>query len=279
MNEAPGAERASGDEPSESDGADAEALIAKVTSEISTALIVSDFDGTLAPIITDPGAVEPTAGARECLERLANSAAEVAIISGRNVEFLSKFFPTGVTLVGLYGLESWKDGTVTYHSNAGVWRETMADVATAARLQGPAGMLVELKGLSITLHYREHPELATAVEEYSKVAAASAGLRRRPARMSYELHPPIDEDKRTVLLRLAAAYSGPVTYVGDDIGDLPTFDGLDELAASGRTVLRGAVVSAEMPEELRRRADVLVDGPQGALSLLERLAGDRRSDR
>ncbi|MGB6059979.1 MAG: trehalose-phosphatase, partial [Microthrixaceae bacterium] len=139
MDEAPGAERGIGDQSGTSEGSDApdaDALIAKVASEISTALIVTDFDGTLAPIMTNPGAVEPTPGARECLERLSSSAAEVAIVSGRNVEFLSTFFPTGVTLVGLYGLESWKDGTVTYHSNAGVWRETMADVATAARLQG-----------------------------------------------------------------------------------------------------------------------------------------------
>ncbi|HTO01865.1 MAG TPA: trehalose-phosphatase [Microthrixaceae bacterium] len=254
-----------------------EARIAIVESEIAHALIATDFDGTLAPILADPNAVEPIPGARETLERLADSAAEVAIISGRPVSFLSRFFPSGVTIVGLYGLESWRDGELAYHSNSGVWRETMADVATAARLQGPEGMLVELKGLSITLHYRQHPELADAVEEYSKVAAESAGLRRRPARMSYELHPPIDEDKRTVLLRLAAAHSGPVTYVGDDVGDLPAFTALDELAEQGRTVLRAAVASDEMPEELRERADVLVTGQGSALELLQRLGSVKLS--
>ncbi len=250
-----------------------EKLIELVASDLSTALVATDFDGTLAPIVSNPATVEPISGARECLEQLAGVAAEVAVVSGRNVEFLSRFFPTGVTLVGLYGLESFRDGEITYQANAGMWRETMADVADAARLRGPQGMRVELKGLSITLHYRERPDLADAVKEYSQVAAASAGLRRRPARMSYELHPPIDEDKRTVLLRLAAAHSGPVTYFGDDVGDIPGFDALDELAASGRTVLRAAVLSDETVGELRDRADVLVHGPTGALEVLRRLAG------
>lgn len=251
-------------------GEDDGTLIDRVAADISGALIATDFDGTLAPISPNPNTVEPIPGARECLTRLSELAAEVAIVSGRNVEYLYQYFPTGVTLVGLYGLESWKDGQITYHSNAGVWRETMADVATAARLRGPDGMRVELKGLSITLHYREHPELADAVEEYSKVAAASAGLRRRPARMSFELHPPIDEDKGTVLSRLASAYTGPVVYCGDDVGDIPGFDALDQIAATGRTVLRVAVVSGEMSPELSSRADLLVEGTEGALALLNR---------
>ena len=45
----------------------------------------------------------------------------------------------------------------------------------------------------------------------------------------------------------------------------------DRLAADGVHVARIGVRSPEMPEELERRADVVVDGPQGALDLLRAL--------
>jgi trehalose 6-phosphate phosphatase len=61
-------------------------------------------------------------------------------------------------------------------------------------------------------------------------------------------------------------------FLGDDLGDLPAFDALDRLAArSGADVLRVAVRSEEAPPELLARADLVVDGPPGALALLEEL--------
>jgi trehalose 6-phosphate phosphatase len=90
--------------------------------------------------------------------------------------------------------------------------------------------------------------------------------------MSVELHPPIDEDKGTVLTRLAAEHTGPVVYLGDDVGDLPAFAALDTLEASGRTVWRVVARSEEMAPELAEQADLLLDGPVGVLALLNRLA-------
>lgn len=251
---------------------DLRAELADLIADLSDAVIATDFDGTMSPIVSDPGAAELLPGAAEALLLLSDRVGEIVVVSGRPVSFLSKQCPSGLTLVGLYGLESVRDGQRVDHPTAGVWRETMADVATAAELQGPDGMLVELKGLSITLHYRGRPDLEGAVQDYSAVAAKSAGLRRRPARMSVELHPPIDEDKGTVILRLAEDHSGPVLYMGDDVGDLPAFDALDQLASAGRTVLRIVAQSDEMDDELRDRADLLVDGPPGAVALLRTLA-------
>lgn len=234
-------------------------------------LVATDFDGTLSPMVDDPAAARPIDGADEALTALAATSTEVAIISGRPVAFLSALFPVGVTLIGLYGLEVLRDGERSDVENSGVWREVVADVANAARRNGPEQMRVESKDLSITLHYREHPEIADAVVEYAAAAAAAAGLRDRPARMSVELHPPIDIDKGTALAELARDHDGPVVFIGDDHGDISAFDMLDELAAAGRPVLRVAVESAEMPDELRSRADLLVDGPEGVVDLLRQL--------
>lgn len=239
----------------------------------SDALVVSDFDGTLSPIVDDPAAAGPADGAIEALVGLGDVAGEVAVISGRPLAFLRSQFPESVSMIGLYGLQTLRGGELGEHEQSGVWRETMADVASRARKHGPAEMNVELKELSITLHYRGHPELATPVRGWADGAARDAGLRVRDAKMSVELHPPIDEDKGTALARLAAEHTGPVVFCGDDLGDLPAFDALDELERAGREVLRVAADSDELPDEMRARADEVVDGPAGVVELLRSLRG------
>jgi len=246
-------------------------LLRRLVEPGADGLLALDFDGTLAPIVDDPAAAAPLEGVPELLEELASSVGEVAVVSGRPLSYLTNHLPASLTLVGLYGLETLRRGEVVDHPNAGVWRETIADVARGAELRGPTGMTVELKGASITLHYRQHPEIAEQVAKYAREAAELAGLRVRPARMSVELHPPIDEDKGTSLARLAAEHIGPVVFAGDDVGDLAAFDALDALEAEGRSVLRIAVDSTEAPEELRSRADLVVAGPEGFAQLLRSL--------
>ena len=91
-------------------------------------------------------------------------------------------------------------------------------------------MRVESKGLSLTLHYRGHPDLESQVRELAERQAARSGLSVRTARMSYELHPPIDADKGTALRDVTAGLEA-VCFLGDDRGDLPAFVELERLAA------------------------------------------------
>ena len=93
------------------------------------------------------------------------------------------------------------------------------------------------------------------------------GLESRTARMSIEMHPPVGRDKGTALLDLADGLD-PVAFMGDDTGDLPAFDALDHLAVGGVETIRIAVDSSEAPSGLLERADVVVDGPEGAERLL-----------
>lgn len=234
------------------------------------ALLAFDFDGTLAPIVDDPESAEPLSGVPVALEHLAARFGEVAVVSGRPVEFLERWFPapSAVTLIGLYGLEVRRDGERRDHRSSGVWRETIADVAGLARLHGPDGMDVEQKGLSITLHYRRHPEAADAVRSWAEEMAGPTGLRARAARMSVELHPPIEEDKGTVLRQLVAAHTGPVLFAGDDVGDLPALEALGVMRDSGRTTLGVVVMSDEIADDLVARADVMVEGPRAVADMV-----------
>ena len=47
------------------------------------ALLATDFDGTLAPIVADPRAARPLPGAVPALRRLARAVGTVAVITGR----------------------------------------------------------------------------------------------------------------------------------------------------------------------------------------------------
>lgn len=235
--------------------------------------VLSDFDGTLSAIVQDPALARPVDGVLELLERLAARYAVVAVVSGRPVEFLEVQLPPSIRMSGLYGLERSDDGVRSEPDGAGPWREVVEDVAAAAEAHGPAGVKVERKGLSMTLHFRSDPGLAGPVAEWAARQASRSGLTVRPAKMSVELHPPVPVDKGTAVESLAAGLDA-VCYIGDDIGDLPAFDALDRLATAGVATVRVAVRSAESPAPVLERADVLVDGPAGAVAVLEHLAAD-----
>ena len=236
----------------------------------SVALIL-DFDGTLSPIVPDAATAVPQPGVPGLLARLRDRLGLVAVVSGRPVDFLGPLLPDGLVLAGLYGLEVIEDGERRDHPQSGNWREVIDDVAGRAEARGPAGVVVERKGLSLTMHYRTAPQQASATADYVADEAHRSGLVARPARMSWELHPPIEVDKGTAVLDLVDDFRA-VAFAGDDVGDLPGFDALDELDGRAVATLRIAVESAEAPPALLDRADVVVEGPGGLVTLLETFA-------
>lgn len=248
------------------------AVVEPVVSRAERAGVFLDFDGVLSPIVDDPDSARPLDGVIEVLARVVDRYRLVAVVSGRPVGFLQPLLPEGLVISGVYGLEVVRDGRRVDHPFAGTWREAVEDVARASAAHGPAGMRVEPKGVSMTLHYRQHPEIEDEVRRWAEGQAARSGLVARPAKMSVELHPPIDADKGTALETLAGATElEAACYVGDDAGDLPAFEALDRLAASGMPTLRVAVASPEAPTALIDRADLVVDGPTQVLTFLQTL--------
>lgn len=249
------------------------AEVEPVARRADRAGVFLDFDGTLSPIVDDPAEARPLPGVREVLARLAERYRLVAVVSGRPVGFLQPLLPDGVVVSGLYGLEVVREGRRVDHPLSGTWREAVEDVARASSAHGPPGMRVETKGVSMTLHYRTHPEIEDEVRRWAATQAVRSGLVARPARMSVELHPPIGTDKGTALENLAAGAGEleAACFVGDDAGDVPAFEALDRLAATGVQTLRVAAASAESPSVLVDRADLVVDGPPEVLTLLQAL--------
>ena len=147
------------------------------------------------------------------------------------------------------------------------------EAAAAASSELPAEVGVEHKGLSLTLHVRTCPERAAEVEAWAAEAAARAGLRHGTARMSAELHPPVELDKGTVVRALLEQVDVDVAcFIGDDVGDLPAFAALDRFVDGGGEGRKVVVASEEAAPEVLATADVVLAGPQEVLDLLRSLA-------
>ncbi len=62
-------------------------------------------------------------------------------------------------------------------------------------------------------------------------------------------------------------------FAGDDLGDLPAFDAVDQLRAEG---LDGLLICSASTEQdaLVARADIVLDGPDAVATWLEELADE-----
>jgi trehalose 6-phosphate phosphatase len=237
--------------------------------------VIMDFDGTLAPIVDDPPAATPLPEAAAILGRLARRVGRVAVVSGRPVEFLREHLPVkGLALFGQYGVERFDGGRITSVPDAARWTDAVRRAGDDAERRLP-GLFVERKGaVAVALHWRQRPELEADAVDLGQGLATAYGLRLEPGRQTLELRPPLDVDKGTAVEELADGASAAL-FIGDDRGDLAAFDTLTRLVDQGRlaNAVRVAVSSAETPADLLERADLVVDGPAGALRLLDELVG------
>jgi trehalose 6-phosphate phosphatase len=248
--------------------------LAALLADPSTTALLTDFDGTLSPIVDDPDEARPLPAAPGILARLSRHFAVVAVVSGRPVAFLATHLAgagPAVRLYGVYGLE-WRDADqVRVAPEAEAWLAPAAEVAAAARAEAPPGVGVEPKGAALAIHWRRAPEAGAWAQEFGERWAQRSGLVLQPGRRALELRPPLDIDKGRVVERLVTGASAAL-FAGDDAGDLPAFAALDRLAASGLTVVKMAVADEESPPELVAAADLVVADPGQALDLLDRLA-------
>jgi trehalose 6-phosphate phosphatase len=239
-----------------------------------------DFDGTLSPVVDDPEAARPLQGVVELLDPLAARFAAVAIISGRPAPYLAEHVgATGVRYLGLYGLQEMYGGQVRVDPRLEAARPAVAAAAAALR-DSPAvrdsGAWLEDKVYSVAVHTRRVPDRdrwADPIDRTARQIAEEHGLELIPGKMVWELRPPVPSDKGDGVRRVVAESDArAAVVVGDDLGDLPAFAAVAQLAAEGHDGLRVAVRSEEAPPDLLRAADLVVEGPEGVLEFLRLLA-------
>jgi len=249
---------------------DTTATIDALVEHPAETVILSDFDGSLSPIVERPGEAVPHSAAFDALAALVGRIGRVGIVSGRPIAFLAEQLPVpGLVYAGLYGMEVMVDGERRVDPAVLPFADAVAAAADEAD-ERLAGTIVERKaGVSVTLHWRTTPDRADEVIALAADLAARHGLAQFPTRSAVELRPPLAIDKGTAVDALVAGFS-VAAFAGDDTGDLAAFAALDRAVVDGRIAraCRIGVRSPEMPEALPDAVDCLVDGPAGLVELL-----------
>ncbi len=245
------------------------------------ALLATDFDGTLAPIVADPRAARPFPGAVPALRRLAAVVGTVAVITGRPapeaVSCGGLDAVPGLIVLGHYGRQRWQDGQLTGPvSPPAVQAAREALPGLLAGAGAPDGVWVEDKGHAVAVHTRRAADPAAALAALRGPLgdlAARLGLAAEPGRMVIELRPP-GMDKGAALTSLARERGArSIVFCGDDLGDLAAFAALRELRGQGVPGCAVASASAETPQ-VAAEADLAVPGPAGIVALFTAIAAE-----
>lgn len=261
------------------DTAAGRAGLAALLAGPSRALVCFDFDGTISPIVPDPDRARAHPEAPAALARLATRVGQVAVVTGRPaalaVDYGRLAEVPGVVVLGHYGLERWQDGETTAPDPPpGVDAVRRRLPALLSELGAPEGTYVEDKGRAVAVHVRRTPDPAAAFALLERPLAALAeetGLVVEPGRMVLELRPP-GLDKGHAVRGLAHELApSVVVFFGDDLGDLAAFEAVDELRAAGTPGLLVCSGSTEVTA-LAERADLVVEGPEGVVALVQALA-------
>lgn len=194
-----------------------------------------DLDGTLLEFASEPSGVAPTARLLELLGRLREATdGAVAVVSGRSIDDLDRLLrPHKLPVAGVHGLQR-RDG----HGSAVAPPRLDAELRAVrpslnAFAERHPGTLVEDKGFSLALHYRQRPDLEDAVVRLIEDLRA-----RLPERLELlrgdkviELKPAgYDKGAAIGAFMQEAPFKGrtPV-FIGDDVTDEKGFCTVNDL--------------------------------------------------
>jgi len=251
-------------------------------AEPSRTAILTDVDGTLAPIVARPELAAVPSRTGELLRALNQRFGLVGCISGRRaLEARRLVGVEEIAYAGNHGLELLLPGENEPRLDpalAGAERVAAAFIAALdAGELAAAGFRLEDKGPIQSLHWRGADDERAAEARAHEIAAAAGrtALEPRWGRKVLELRPLGGGGKDAAVAALLAGEDiVAAAFAGDDRTDLDAFRRLRELREQGQleSALCVGVISPEAPPELTEECDLAVDGPDGWVNLLEELA-------
>jgi len=241
-------------------------------------LLALDFDGTLAPIVPHPDDAQLVDGAREAIEHVLNRPdTDVALVSGRALADLRARCPVpGAYYSGNHGLQI--DGPEVHETNPDAVRllPRVREFSRQIRalLNGTAGVFIEDKELTLSVHYRpvqdrcEQEKIVYAVETLYR--QNPHGLRLTYGKKVVEVRPDIDWNKGDATLYLitcierARASSVFPIFIGDDKTDEDAFRAVRTVGGDGVLVTSDSVTNSD--------ASARVDSVRQVIELIQALA-------
>jgi trehalose 6-phosphate phosphatase len=240
--------------------------------------LLTDFDGTLSPIVTDPTAARLVEGAADALLALTQRLSIVAVVTGRApLDARRMTGVSGLLIAGNHGTEWLEPGAAAPVESPRAERVRAAVGEVLRRVPRRPGIEIEDKGVSATVHYRTAADQERArIDIMAALGVPGPDVELRLGRMSIEVRPVGLGDKGAATRAIVERFNlrGAVV-MGDDITDLDMFAAVEEARAAGR--LRGAIigvggVDAEVPTEVVAAADAVLDDPEAAARFLITLA-------
>jgi len=227
-------------------------------------VVASDYDGTLADIVTDPAQALPNIDALNALRTIENVPwTMMAIVSGRPIcdltKFLGEFVPS--YLVGSHGAE-WRHSGITLALDEQNLLLQVTEIITNI-VQAQPGLRCELKPAGVALHVREVSEniAEAAITSAIERCGGLPGVHVRHGSQVVEFMV-VSANKGDAVKRARHASGATgVLFVGDDITDEDVFKTLTNNDVSvkvgdGETAARYRVNSiAEVAEVLQFIAD------------------------
>jgi len=230
-------------------------------------LCAFDFDGTLAPIVSQPESARLPVAVMRRLVAL-SSYAPVAIITGRSLDDIRNRLGFEPDFIignhGIEGLPGWEAHAGNYKQLCRGWHENLAAWIAAA---ADPGLQIEDKTYSLSVHYRLARDSSQAELFLRQLFARLVPLPRIVSgKYVFNLVPQDADDKGSAmerLMRISGARSA--IYVGDDVTDEDVF----RLRRSDLLTVRVGQTDASAAQfHLQRRHDMA--------NLIEELIGRLR---
>jgi trehalose 6-phosphate phosphatase len=216
----------------------------------SSVLVGFDYDGTLAPIASDPACARMRAVTRRLLSRVARSYPCI-VISGRADDDLTKRLRRLPLwhVIGNHGLEP---GAQTTASALLVyqWAQQLRE-----RLEAHPGVIVEDKEYSVTVHYRHARHKALVRQAIARALRALPNVRALDGKQAVNLVLRDGPDKGAALQQARRVLACETAiYVGDDRTDEDAFASAPPSQLLAIRV--GATRASRARYHLRSQADI-----------------------
>jgi trehalose 6-phosphate phosphatase len=259
-----------------------DSLIAPLRERPERSAVLTDVDGTIAPITSEPADAAVPEKTRQVLRRLAERYALVGCLSGRRALDARRVVGLDeLAYAGNHGFELLLPGEDQVRPDPSLDGSEADAPRFVASLDRSGlervGIRTEEKGPIVALHWRGAPNEGAAESLAEEIAseAERQGLVPHRGRKVLEIRPDVALNKGIAVAALIPARRlDAALYGGDDRTDLDAFAALRTLAEHGelQTAVCIAVASDESPPEVSRAADLTVAGPDGFVQVLESLA-------
>ena len=245
--------------------------------------IFLDLDGTLAPIIPRPDEVAVPNSISRLVRNLSHMYFAVTVVSGRPATEARRITGNSeLAYIGNHGFETMLPGhAVVVSDEARPYVSKIRELVDFSRSLEElidSGIWLEDKTATMSFHFRRapDPEAARALIQkiiYPKIG--ELGLDPREGRMVIEIRPPLPIDKGVavgqVLDRLGVRQA---IYIGDDTTDIDAFRELRSRRKRKYKTVCVGVISGEMPKELPKYSDLMVQRVSGVEMALQILTGE-----